>query len=183
MQTFEVRGWYHVILSYYYPFVIWSWFHKLCVFSSSTTMFMDSLTCHERRNTTSEPIIEMPQGVKGTLLMCNSLNGVHPGNLTWNTITKVCKMIFLFNWVIFSFQPFVFWGEVVVSIRDFLANWVKGRLIKRQVFPPWVSCPCGLKHVVLYLGLLGMEVGYMIVPPTFVFCLVNRKSPLQHDHK
>ena len=85
-------------------------------------MFMDSLTCHERRNTTSEPIIEMPQGVKGTLLMCNSLNGVHPGNLPWNTITKVCKMIFLFNWVSLSFQPFVFWGEVVVSIQDFLAN-------------------------------------------------------------
>ena len=29
---------------------------------------------------------------------------VHPGKLTWNTIMKVWKMIFLFNWVIFRFH-------------------------------------------------------------------------------
>ena len=29
---------------------------------------------------------------------------IHPGRLTWNTIMKVWKMIFLFNWMIFMFH-------------------------------------------------------------------------------
>ena len=31
---------------------------------------------------------------------------IHPGRLTWNLNMMVWKMIFLFNWVIFRFQPF-----------------------------------------------------------------------------
>ena len=33
-----------------------------------------------------------------------------PGRLTWNPKMEVWKMIFLFYWVIFRFQPFIFQG-------------------------------------------------------------------------
>ena len=35
---------------------------------------------------------------------------VHPGRLTWNIITEVCKMIFRSKWVICRFQPLIFQG-------------------------------------------------------------------------
>ena len=39
------------------------------------------------------------------------IENVYPGRSTWNTIMEVWKMIFLFNWVIFRFQPLIFRGK------------------------------------------------------------------------
>ena len=37
---------------------------------------------------------------------------IHPGKLTWNPTMKVWKMIFLFNWFIFSFKMLIFRGVI-----------------------------------------------------------------------
>ena len=47
---------------------------------------------------------------------CNNLlKSLHPGILPWNLKIIVWKMIFLFNWVIFRFQPLIFQGVCLIS--------------------------------------------------------------------
>ena len=53
---------------------------------------------------------------------------LHPGRLTWNIIIGVWKMMFLFNWVIFRFQPLIFlMVSLIVSsvggLTDLFLEW------------------------------------------------------------
>ena len=73
---------------------------------------------------------------------------LHPGRLTWNTIMKVWKIIFLFNWMIFMFHvnlpgwllDFGPWKKKRLpnsGITQYFLIWLRKICVLGRPKPPW----------------------------------------------